>query len=447
MKFFYIIICLQFTLFNVLIGQCFEADASIWKNSWNSCQFSQNPKSEYGNTHWILYDFGVERTLSKTWVWNINDPQSLDKGFRMVKVDYSSDGSNWTYWGEMEFPMAKGEAVYSGFEGPDLQNIKAQYVLITPLSNYGHPSCSGIAEIKFNLMPNTELPPIQDNEDNDELCASIEEIHVEEVLHTEAFILWDFFISEDQEEEELEFIFEFGISEDDYQSIEIDEAEIFLEDLEPNTTYYFRILIECEESFVASEIYSFTTLDCPTVQDIEMEVEEDEALIFWDTEYEAEFFFVQILNEEGEEVDYFETEEWEIWIEDIFEFENMEVLIGIECGESVKWSSPFVIDLSGIERTTSTSSQILSSPLKLKLYPNPVEDAMNFIINSNGSDNIYLSLTDIHGRKVHNESFSVSSGLNSSRIDMSSLTDGVYYVTVISERQQSVISKKIIKLN
>ena len=86
------------------------------------------------------------RNLSKTWVWNTNDPDKVDQGFKTVRIDYSEDGENWTNWGEMTFPKAQGEAVYGGFAGPDLQNVKAQYVLLTAISNYGDATCAGCGQ-------------------------------------------------------------------------------------------------------------------------------------------------------------------------------------------------------------------------------------------------------------------------------------------------------------
>ncbi|MEL7020843.1 MAG: hypothetical protein AAGK47_04505, partial [Bacteroidota bacterium] len=122
-----IIVCLGTSI--LLHAQCFTPDASIWQNTWASCSTSPNPVSNYGNTHWIRYDLGVQRQLSKTWVWNTNDPSQLDQGFRQVKIDYSTDGVNWSHWGQMSFPKAGGDAVYGGFAGPDLSNIQARYVL------------------------------------------------------------------------------------------------------------------------------------------------------------------------------------------------------------------------------------------------------------------------------------------------------------------------------
>lgn len=135
---------------------CFEPDAEIWKNTWRSCAKNQNPKQEYGVSHWIMYDFGEIRNLSKSWVWNCNDPDQLESGFRDVKIDYSLDGVNWSHWGEMRFPKAEGHAIYGGFQGPDLLGLKAQYILITVIDTHGDPDCAGIAEIKFNLLPGFE---------------------------------------------------------------------------------------------------------------------------------------------------------------------------------------------------------------------------------------------------------------------------------------------------
>ncbi|MEM6768887.1 MAG: discoidin domain-containing protein, partial [Bacteroidota bacterium] len=142
---------------NLALAQanCVTPDATIWQDTWASCQATPSPNLANGTSHWIQYDFGVVRRLSKTWIWNANDPAKLSEGFRRVKVDYSVDGRNWTSWGEMEFPQAQGAAIYGGFSGPDLVGIEARYVLFTAVSNYGSSSCYGLAEVKFNLLPTT----------------------------------------------------------------------------------------------------------------------------------------------------------------------------------------------------------------------------------------------------------------------------------------------------
>ena len=66
-------------------------------------------------------------------------------------------GQTWVYWGEMNFPIAAGDAIYSGFSGPDLMGIQAQYILLTAISNHGDPNCAGFTEIKFNLVPGDSI--------------------------------------------------------------------------------------------------------------------------------------------------------------------------------------------------------------------------------------------------------------------------------------------------
>ena len=127
----------------------------------------------------------------------------------MVKIDYSEDGQNWTALGTMNFPKAKGEAVYGGFSGPDLSNLKAQYVLLTAISNHGDASCAGIAEIKFNLLPEagTAIPTTNEESDDDDeeeeeeenaadICSLIEAVDLTEfaaieTAPTEVFLFFD----------------------------------------------------------------------------------------------------------------------------------------------------------------------------------------------------------------------------------------------------------------
>ena len=166
-KYFIGILYLVFSLSKGMAQDCFEADTHIWKNTWDSCTKSNNPNSDHGETHWILYDFSEIRNMSKSWIWNCNDPDELDKGFSLINIDYSLDGSNWTNWGEFNCPKANGDAIYSGFPGPDLQGVKCQFILLTVISNHGDSNCAGIAEIKFNLFPGYEESIISTTEDLD----------------------------------------------------------------------------------------------------------------------------------------------------------------------------------------------------------------------------------------------------------------------------------------
>ena len=251
-------------------AQCAEPDASIWLDTWVSCEKRQNPKQEYGTSHWIQYDFGSVRTLSKSWIWNTNDPNRLGQGFKNVKVDYSEDGQNWIYWGEMEFPKAQGNPVYGGFPGPDLLNIKARYVLLTAISTHGA-ACAGLAEVKFNLMPEgAEI-----NLTNPCTAAGpIEDISIEELEETEVFIVWEYEVDEELVDESG-FVFQIRLQGmEEWLELEPEEPEVYLDELSPGTTYEYRILFFCDESELFSSIKSFTTLsDISTDTDEEWQTE------------------------------------------------------------------------------------------------------------------------------------------------------------------------------
>ncbi len=120
---------------------------------WTSCQPSASPNAVRGNSHWIQYDLGYVYTLEASWVWNANVTGDTDKGFRQVAVDYSLDGSAWTSLGTFEFAQASGYNSYTGAAGPDFDGVQARYVLLTALSNWGDPGCSGLSEVRFDLNP------------------------------------------------------------------------------------------------------------------------------------------------------------------------------------------------------------------------------------------------------------------------------------------------------
>ncbi|MEL6191848.1 MAG: T9SS type A sorting domain-containing protein [Bacteroidota bacterium] len=248
---------------NIALAQanCITPDASIWKDTWASCEATPSPNLANGTSHWIQYDLGLVRKLSKTWVWNTNDPNKLTEGFRRVKVDYSLDGRNWTSWGEMEFPQAQGSAIYGGFSGPDLVGVEARYVLLTALSNHGASSCYGLAEVKFNLLPTT----FGDYEATACLnLASITDIFIEDVGDTEAYVTW-----EDSNPAGIFYAAEVRVEGIDWIPLYVnqDEKEIDFLDLLPGTTYEFRIGVLCGNKTLYSDIQKFTTTGIATSND------------------------------------------------------------------------------------------------------------------------------------------------------------------------------------
>ncbi|WP_337042773.1 PA14 domain-containing protein [Emticicia sp. 17c] len=124
------------------------------ESSWISCGATTKPnpntaRASYKN--WILYDFSNTYKFQDTRIWNYNVTGETNKGFKSVYVDYSTDGVNWQpLGGSYTWPEAPGSADYSGFSGPNFNDVKARYVLISAANNWGDATCSGFSKITFN---------------------------------------------------------------------------------------------------------------------------------------------------------------------------------------------------------------------------------------------------------------------------------------------------------
>lgn len=395
-------------LFNILVflfvtnssyaqSQCFEPDANIWKDTWASCQKTANPNLEYANSHWIQYDLGTARNLSKTWVWNTNDPTKLNQGFKLVTIDYSNDGENWTHWGQMNFPKANGQAVYGGFAGPDLQTIKARYVLITALSNHGHGTCAGLAEIKFNLLPSDDPgTPIreEDEEEGEE-----DEIADEDGDEEEE--------DEDEEEEEADDFEE----EEDFDDEENEDAN-------------------CEE--VAA-------------LEIEIEIDDNEAFIFWEAPGDQDFFFIQYGPEGSDEFEMEELEEPELFIEDISPFFGYEFQIGFECDNEIIWSESILVEGEVGNRVLTSIPQLIApTELRVNIFPNPTQGKFSFQYHSSNTDILQYTISNVEGKIILQQEYALESGLNTLPIDLSNMPDGVYFLNAINTRSGQVVNRSIL---
>ena len=115
---------------------------------WISCESKESPNPVRGNSHWIMYDLGQSYSLGKIHIWNTNVPNFESIGIKEYLLDYSLDGTNWKSWGEAEVGLVEASGYYTGEEGPDLQGLKARYLLITAKSNHGG-DCVGFSEIRI----------------------------------------------------------------------------------------------------------------------------------------------------------------------------------------------------------------------------------------------------------------------------------------------------------
>lgn len=135
-------------------AQCYsDRHSTSWFDAWISCETSPNPNSDYGNSHWLLYDLGYDYTLFDSKFWNSNEPNNLNNGIQNYTIDYSLDAINWTNLGSFSLNQGSGIAIYEGEEGPDFLGSLARYVLITPTSNFGG-DCYSLSEVKFYVDEN-----------------------------------------------------------------------------------------------------------------------------------------------------------------------------------------------------------------------------------------------------------------------------------------------------
>lgn len=122
------------------------------EDGWLSCQPKAHPIDGEAAGHWVQYDLGYAYTLGKVWIWNYNDPENKNFGFRQTAVHYSKDGQNWDYLGAFELPKANGSNFYGGALGPDFAGVEARYVVFTAVSTWGAGDCAGLAEVQFNIL-------------------------------------------------------------------------------------------------------------------------------------------------------------------------------------------------------------------------------------------------------------------------------------------------------
>ncbi len=141
----------SFLLFTPFIAynQCHPLRHSTdWFEGWYACAKKESPNPARTASHWLLIDLGDPHLLQKSHWWNFNYPKKLDSGVKVLEIDYSMDGENWKFLKSVEIPKATGSIEYEGFEGPDLEDVEARYVLLTVIQTYGE-SCAGLSEVSI----------------------------------------------------------------------------------------------------------------------------------------------------------------------------------------------------------------------------------------------------------------------------------------------------------
>lgn len=91
-------------------------------------------------------------------------------------------------------------------------------------------------------------------------------------------------------------------------------------------------------------------------------------------------------------------------------------------------------------------NEVAEPAVNVAVYPNPVADMMNLVLNPGKSRNVIVSLNDISGRTVFNQPYELpSETLSTISIPVSNLKSGMYIVRV--QVGSSIISRKVLVNN
>lgn len=137
--------------FNNIYAQCFDDRHSmVAEDAWLSCETSENPNPERGDSHWIMYDFGEIYVLDDLDLWNYNVLGASNNGVSEVIVEISENMETWTMIGTESVDIAPESSYYEGEAVLSIGNLPARYLLITATNNHGG-DCYGLSELRVSI--------------------------------------------------------------------------------------------------------------------------------------------------------------------------------------------------------------------------------------------------------------------------------------------------------
>lgn len=148
------IICLIFIQITQVHSQCITLGDDVWTESWISCEKTNNPNPFRPDSHWILFEFPTAESITESHIWNANRVGNSDKGAKNISVEYSIDGTNWIFWGNIGPPKAPETDSYAGVAGPNFGGMFIKKILFTINSTYGDSDCASLSEVKFTIDQN-----------------------------------------------------------------------------------------------------------------------------------------------------------------------------------------------------------------------------------------------------------------------------------------------------
>lgn len=94
-----------------------------------------------------------------------------------------------------------------------------------------------------------------------------------------------------------------------------------------------------------------------------------------------------------------------------------------------------MVDKDGSYKYSGVLRIHLKNLLTLSLSPNPVVNQLNVLVNTRGSHNIQLRITDASGKYLYQKTLPVNGDVYQHSINVASLHKGIYYVQVVTDKQ------------
>ncbi len=88
------------------------------------------------------------------------------------------------------------------------------------------------------------------------------------------------------------------------------------------------------------------------------------------------------------------------------------------------------VDIDGHESYSGTVDVYFGTETMVTMYPNPVNTELNIQLNTPEAGRARVKIMDATGRVVRTVELSLQAGSNATKVDMQSLSDGVYMVSI-----------------
>ncbi len=91
--------------------------------------------------------------------------------------------------------------------------------------------------------------------------------------------------------------------------------------------------------------------------------------------------------------------------------------------------------------------ELKNNHVAVSVYPNPGNGMFNIALNTDQDSKVVLNVHDVLGRSVAGKNFDHASGFNVHQLDLNNLTEGIYYLEIISkESTTGTATRKVQKL-